>query len=75
MTEVKKSIFDYMTDTEYARYNALVAKAAELKANAPKAPAKPRGPLTAEAKLKMAEGKRDALMAKIQALMAAQSQD
>ena len=75
MTEVKKSIFDYMTNEEYERYNALVAKAAELKANAPKAPAKPRGPLTAEAKLKMAESKRDALMAKIQALMAAQSQD
>ena len=75
MTEVKKSIFDYMTNEEYERYNALVAKAAELKANAPKAPAKPRGPLTAEAKLKMAERKRDALMAKIQALMAAQSQD
>ena len=75
MTEVKKSMFDYMTNEEYERYNALVAKAAELKANAPKAPAKPRGPLTAEAKLKMAEGKRDALMAKIQALMAAQSQD
>lgn len=75
MTEVKKSIFDYMTNEEYERYNALVAKAAELKANAPKAPAKPRGPLTAEAKLKMAESKRDALMAKIQELMAAQSQD
>ena len=75
MTEVKKSIFDYMTNEEYERYNALVAKAAELKANAPKAPAKPRGPLTAEAKLKMAESKRDALLAKIQELMAAQSQD
>ena len=75
MTEVTKSIFDYMTNEEYERYNALVAKAAELKANAPKAPAKPRGPLTAEAKLKMAESKRDALMAKIQELMAAQSQD
>ena len=75
MTEVKKSIFDYMTNEEYERYNALVAKAAELKANAPKAPAKPRGPLTAEAKLRMAEGKRDALLAKIQELMAAQSQD
>ena len=75
MTKVKKSIFDYMTNEEYERYNALVAKAAELTANAPKAPAKPRGPLTAEAKLKMAESKRDALMAKIQELMAAQSQD
>ena len=75
MTEIKKSIFDYITIEEYERYNALVAKAAELKANAPKAPAKPRGPLTAEAKLKMAEGKRDALLAKIQALMAAQNQD
>ena len=75
MTEVKKSIFDYMTNEEYERYNALVAKAAELTANAPTAPATPRGPLTAEAKLKMAESKRDALLAKIQELMAAQSQD
>ncbi len=70
MTEVKKSIFDYMTDTEYARYNELITKASELKANAPKVPSKPHEPPTTEAKLK-AEGRRDALRAKIQALISA----
>ena len=45
--DTKKTLFDYMTEEEYNRYNVLVEKAAEAKANAPKTP-RERKPMTAE---------------------------
>ena len=70
----KKTIFDYMTEEEYNRYTALVEKAAEAKANAPKKPRKHK-PLTAEQKVSAMQKKRDALQAKIDAMLAAQAAD
>ena len=63
-----------MTEEEYNRYNALVEKAAEAKANAPKTP-RERKPLTAEQKVSAMQKKRDALQAKINAMLAAQAAD
>ena len=72
--DTKKTIFDYMTEEEYNRYTALVEKAAEAKANAPKNP-RERKPLTAEQKVSAMQKKRDALQAKIDAMLAAQAAD
>lgn len=67
---MRKTIVDYIADEDYARYNELLAKAAEAKQNAPKN----RAPLTIEQKLKRAElakaraeEKLNALLAQIQA--------
>ena len=68
----KKTIFDYMTEEEYNRYTALVEKAAEAKANAPKKP-REKKPMTAEQKVNAMQKQRDALQAKIDALLAAQA--
>lgn len=67
-----KSIFDYMSEEDYATYNELVAKAQEAKKNAPKAPRAPRGPLTLEQKIARAEKLKANAEAKLAALMAAQ---
>ena len=60
---IKKTFIDYMSEEEYNRYNELLAKAAEAKANAPKV-SKPRGPMTIEQKKKLAEAR----LAKAQAM-------
>lgn len=70
--DTKKTLFDYMTEEEYNRYNVLVEKAAEAKANAPKTP-RERKPMTAEQKMNAMQRKRDALQAKIDAMLAAQN--
>lgn len=70
--DTKKTLFDYMTEEEYNRYNVLVEKAAEAKANAPKMPSEKK-PLTAEQKMNAMQKKRDALQAKIDAMLAAQN--
>lgn len=41
-----KSIVEYMSQEDYDRYNELINKAEEAKANAPKAPRAPRTPMT-----------------------------
>lgn len=68
-----KTIVDYMTDEDYARYNELITLAEEAKANAPKAERKPRGPLTAEKKMKAAEARLAKAQAALEALLAAQA--
>lgn len=67
-----KTIIDYMTDEDYARYNELIAKAEEAKANAPKAPRAPRGPMTVEQKKKNTEAKIAKLQEKLNALLASE---
>lgn len=63
-----KQLIDYINDNDYARYNELLAMAAEAKKNAPKAP---RGPMTIEQKRKMAEARLAKAQAKLEELLAA----
>lgn len=51
---VRKTLIDYILPEDYDRYNELLAKAEEAKANAPK---KVRGPMTKEQKTKMAQAR------------------
>lgn len=60
----RKTIVDYILPEDYDRYNELLAKAEEAKANAPK---KVRGPMTKEQKTKMAQAR----LAKAEAALAA----
>lgn len=68
-----KSIVEYMSQEDYDRYNELINKAEEAKANAPKAPRAPRAPMTKEQKVKMAEGRLAKAKAKLEALLAAEN--
>ena len=69
---VKKTFIDYMSEEDYNRYNELLAKAAEAKANAPKV-SKPRGPMTIEQKKKLAEARLAKAQAILDKLMAEQN--
>lgn len=66
--ETKKTIFDYMTDEEYARYTELQDKALAAKAAQPKV-RKERAPMTVEQKVAMAQKRLEAAQAKLNALM------
>lgn len=68
-----KTIVDYMTEEDYARYNELIALAEEAKAKAPKAERKPRGPLTTEQRVKAAEARLAKAQAQLEALLGAQA--
>ena len=67
--DAKKTVFDYMTDEEYARYTELQDKALAAKAAAPKV-RKERAPMTAEQKVVAAKKRLEAAQAKLAALMA-----
>ena len=67
---IKKTFIDYMSEEDYNRYNELLAKAAEAKANAPKV-SKPRGPMTIEQKKKLAEARLAKAQATLDTLTAA----
>lgn len=64
-----KSLLDYLSDDDLARYNELMQKAADAKKNAPKAPrvVKPKTPeqkkAAIEARLAKAQAALDALLA------------
>lgn len=66
--EMKKTVFDYMTDEEYARYTELQDKALAAKAAQPKV-RKERAPMTVEQKVAMAQKRLEAAQAKLNALM------
>ena len=66
--ETKKTVFDYMTDEEYARYTELQDKALAAKAAQPKV-RKERAPMTVEQKVAMAQKRLEAAQAKLAALM------
>lgn len=73
MSEVmRKSLVDYISEEDYSRYQELLNKAEELKAAAPKAERKPRGPMTIEQKKKLAEGRLAKAQAALNALLAAE---
>ena len=63
------NLVDFILEEDYPRYQELVAKAAEAKANAPKVK-KERAPMTKEQKLARMQKQRDALSAKLAALLA-----
>lgn len=67
-----KSFIDYMSETDYNRYNELLAMAEEAKANAPKPEKKPRGPMTLEQKRKRAEARLAKAQAALDAMLAGQ---
>ena len=69
-----KTLVDYMTEEDYARYNELISLAEQAKANAPKAERKPKGPMTAEQKRKAAETRLAKAQAALEALLAAQAE-
>lgn len=65
------SLIDYILPEDMDNYKALIERAAEAKANAPKAPRAPRKPLSLEQKIKMDENRLEKLKAKLQAARAA----
>lgn len=69
-----KTLVDYMSEVDYARFNELITLAEEAKANAPKAERKPKGPMTAEQKRKAAETRLAKAQAALDALLAAQAE-
>lgn len=68
------SIIDFILPEDQAEYRAIIERAAEAKANAPKE-RKPRAPMTEEQKLKMDEGRLAKLQAKLAALRASNNGD
>ena len=63
------SIIDYILPEDQAEYTAIIERAAEAKANAPKE-RKPRAPMTTEQKIKMTDGRIAKLQAKLALLRA-----
>lgn len=68
------SIIDFILPEDQAEYRAILERAAEAKANAPKE-RKPRAPMTEEQKIKMSETRLAKLQAKLAALRAANGTD
>jgi hypothetical protein len=67
------SLIDYILPEDQEKYKAIIERAAEAKANAPKE-RKPRKPMTIEQKIKMDENRLAKLKAKLEALRAKQQQ-
>ena len=63
------SIIDFILPEDQDEYRAIIERAAEAKANAPKE-RKPRAPMTEEQKLKATETRLSKLQAKLAALRA-----
>lgn len=68
------SIIDYILPEDQEAYTAIIERAAEAKANAPKE-RKPRTPMTDAQKTKSIETRLAKLQAKLQALRAGQDTD
>lgn len=68
-----KPLVDYILEEDYPRYQELLAKAAEAKANAPKKERAPRAPMTTEQKKKAAENRLAKAQAALEALLAAEN--
>jgi hypothetical protein len=69
------SIIDYILPEDQEEYKAIIERAAEAKANAPKEPRAPRGPRTVEQQIKADESRLAKLQAKLAALRATASTD
>lgn len=63
------SIIDFILPEDQEKYKAIIERAAEAKANAPKE-RKPRAPMTVEQKIKSDENRLAKLQAKLAALRA-----
>ena len=72
METVRKSLVDYICEEDYARYQELLNKAEQAKANAPKAERKPRAPMTQEQKITAAKNRAEKAQAALDALLAAE---
>lgn len=73
MAEItRKTLVDYISEEDYPRYQELLNKAEQAKANAPKAERKPRAPMTNEQKKKAAQTRLAKAQAALDALMAAE---
>ena len=68
------SIIDYILPEDQEEYRAIIERAAEAKANAPKE-RKPRAPMTEEQKMKMDEGRLKKLQDKLALLRANKNTD
>ena len=68
-----KPLVDYILEEDYPRYQELLAKATEAKANAPKKERAPRAPMTTEQKKKAAENRLAKAQAALEALLAAEN--
>lgn len=69
-----QSIIDFILPEDKEKYMAIIERAAEAKANAPKE-RKPRAPMTEEQKLKATESRLAKLQAKLEMLRAAQTSE
>lgn len=65
-----QSIIDFILPEDRDEYTAIIERAAEAKANAPKAERKPRAPMTEAQKIKTTETRLAKLQAKLAALRA-----
>ena len=73
MAEItRKTLVDYISEEDYPRYQELLNKAEQAKANAPKAERTPRAPMTNEQKKKAAQTRLAKAQAALDALMAAE---
>jgi hypothetical protein len=72
MEQTRKSLVDYISEEDYPRYQELLNKAEQAKANAPKAERKPRGPMTKEQKVAAAKKRAEKAQAALEALLAAE---
>ena len=70
MEQTRKTLVDFILEEDYDRYNELLNLAEQAKANAPKPERKPKGPMTKEQKIKMAEGRLAKLQAKLDEMLA-----
>lgn len=68
---MSKTLVDYMNETDFNRFNELIAMASEAKANRPKT-VKTRGPLTTEQKIARMEAAIEKKKAALDALLAAE---
>ena len=68
-----KTLVEYILPEDYDRYNELLDMAEELKAKAPKKERAPRGPMTAEQKMKAAQNRLAKAQAALEALLAAEN--
>lgn len=71
---IKNSIIDYILPEDRDTYTAIIERAAEAKANAPKE-RKPRAPMTEAQKEKSLNSRIEKLKAKLAALRASKSED
>jgi hypothetical protein len=69
-----KTLIDYILPEDYDRFKELLDMAEQAKANAPKKERAPRGPMTAEQKMKAAQNRLAKAQAALDALLAAESE-